>query len=300
VLASDGRVFGVRDGNALEVPPDATGSSAVRCLSRDVLDVALVRRDGALLVAGGGPCDPRTSRWSMERMMRPQPATGLCFSRIELGGEPVTRAVAGNGWMYALTEAGSIWAWGISWLGFGHEQFCRRPYPVSVVVVDGRMRAAPPFALMSVNSDSLCAVDRAGRLFACGRCFVEAVFGESSHRRVGLLTAMPQPPVPIRDVLAGLDGQPCGYRLRKPASARCFGTSGTVRVGDGPCVGPLALLVDGTVWSVVGRVRLPLPPGVVRFGVWDRRTKARLRVMDWTGHGLTATPAELLRLALRT
>jgi hypothetical protein len=60
------------------------------------------------------------------------------------------------------------------------------------------------------------------------------------------------------------------------------------------------MLVDGTVWSVVGRVRLPLPPGVVRFGVWDERTKSRLRVMDRTGRGLTATPGELLRLVLWT
>jgi hypothetical protein len=58
---------------------------------------------------------------------------------------------------------------------------------------------------------------------------------------------------------------------------------------DNPCLGPLALLVDGTVWSVVGQVRLPVPPGVVRFGSQQRE----LQLMGPDGARKTTRPAQL-------
>jgi hypothetical protein len=58
---------------------------------------------------------------------------------------------------------------------------------------------------------------------------------------------------------------------------------------DNPCLGPLALLVDGTVWSVIGRVRLPVPPGVVRFG----SQQLKLQLMGPDGAPKTAWPAQM-------
>jgi hypothetical protein len=88
---------------------------------------------------------------------------------------------------------------------------------------------------------------------------------------VGCLTAMPDPPAPIRDVLAGQDFSDRSEARLAPEQMQIFESSALHTVlehpnRDNPSLGPLALLVDGTVWSVIGRVRLPVPPGVVRFG----------------------------------
>jgi hypothetical protein len=151
---------------------------------------------------------------------------------------------------------------------------------------------APPFALMAADEFNLVAVDRHGRLYAAGESLMQDVAGEGGW--VGCLTAMPDPPAPIRDVLAGLDHRDRSEFRLAPEHMQNFESSPLHTVPelpnrDNPCLGPLALLVDSTVWSVVGQVRLPVPPGVARFGP----QQLRLQLMGTDGKRKTACPAQL-------
>jgi hypothetical protein len=152
---------------------------------------------------------------------------------------------------------------------------------------------APPFALMAADEFNVVAVDRDGRLYAAGHSFRSDVAGEGGW--LGCLTAMPSPPAPIRDVLAGLDHRDRSEFCLAPEQLHNFEsplhTVPELPSSDNPCLGPLALLVDGTVWSVIGQVRLQVPTGVVRFGP----QQLQLQLMGPGGQRKTARPAQLCK-----
>lgn len=174
---------------------------------------------------------------------------------VPLNGEVGTWAEFSNSTALVLTEAGRLWALlvdpedegehGLAWSP-GLALVLRSagvPVPVSVLSTG---EAAPPFVLFSVSSTSLCAVDGDGQLYAAGDPFAH------------LLQRLPPAPAPVRSVLA--TGS-CFFKFRRDPQ------TGLPRVTRGPPdeeghAGPLALLVDGSVWALAGQQRLPMVSGV--------------------------------------
>jgi hypothetical protein len=153
---------------------------------------------------------------------------------------------------------------------------------------------------MSAHDDALCAVDRAGGLYMCG----PALFATPSHGGwVGALAALPAPPAPIRGITAGLPG--CGLTDVNLAMHGGEPMPPVTVLGSDPnrlpgvvlasltgCIWPLALLVDGSVWSMTGQVRLPIGVPIVTFAP-HTFYRGRLEVVRPDRWRQSVDPAEL-------
>lgn len=279
---------------------DPDREAVVLAMSADSEHVAVIRDDGALLVAGVGP----GSLASPQDAPLPVDPTQLRFERaVELGDERAVQVYVGQSWTYALTRAGSIWAWGVMddfFWGFRSSDWDReedsaqeidRPKRITELF-DGT--SPPGFALLSVCDEMLCAVDLRGRVYACGNA-VET----SDGSYLGMLVELPGPPVPVRDIVAanvGLSGSTM-FSLVFPFD----GDTGRAPLvveehPDANSVGPLALLVDGTVWALLGMQLLPQCTGVVGIGR-DRRDQGRLVLIRPGDRRLGVVPGDLLRMS---
>lgn len=282
LLGDDGAVWaswtGFNCGGLLErisVPPAVPGAGhpAVRSIACGLEHVALIRADGAVWVAGRG----QSSSALLDEEL-PEALSDLQFRQADLGGERAAQVAAGDHIQYVLTEPGRIWGWewgrGALW-GFApldnsdgsgssdagdglDNDAASAPRPLSQLV-DGSF--PPPFARMAADEHGLCAVARDGRICACGK----GVF-RSTGARPRLLAALPHPPpAPVRDLLSAGDRSILELHVSADGTfARTFLAQAPSDKGGIPrSVGPLALLVDGTVWSVLGQQRVPFCDGVL-------------------------------------
>jgi len=211
--------------------------------------------DGGAAIVAGGDCIGVVSRDGKLFMAKndswmPNPS----FTLQAMPFQPRVKAVAiALHAAYAVTEQGRlwVWAWGENALAItdvAEADFPPAPRHVTELA-DGT--ASPAFALVSADMDSLCLADISGAVYACGRPFcAESITPPSFHR---LPVRLPGLPAPARDLHAAYHGAFTCY----------MGAGGT------PCnvirdlneqmnVGPLALLVDGTVFALAGQRRLPL------------------------------------------
>jgi hypothetical protein len=302
LLGSDGSAWGLRSRNSKRTPsecchlllpdPEPGLRPIVLSIACGSDHVALVCDGGALLVAGSG-------EGSLHGHALVKNPARLNFTQAELGGEKAVKVCAGDQRTYVLTEAGSIWGWGGAFVffhGIEMEQwddqyvpFVSQPRRVTVLC---NGQPAPAFAQMAANDEVLCATDRMGGIYACGE---EVMFppGSALGGFHGLLSHMPPPPAPVRDVMAGVGGG-IGLTLEIDLQAqqpRVVSDDASRK----PSIGPLALLVDGTVWSILGQMRLPLCTGIISFA--PDPSEGRLEMLKHDRRQVGVHPGDLYRLS---
>lgn len=215
----------------------------------------------AMAVAGGGPdvtavlCADGTLLLHQHRPWCPVMVVPI--------RDRVVRMTGGYGCLYALTEGGQLFGWQ---QGGGHELLLAvdpfGPYRDLALAEDVRDLAVPA-AQVAVGVDdesavhSVYAVDATGlRVWGCGAGVRRDDGALSMHVR---LTRLPDPPAAVRHLLVA--GRVTRARAVPEEGGEEAGT-GTVRlVSHGAVsddIGPLALLVDGTLWSPVLARRIPL------------------------------------------
>lgn len=152
--------------------------------------------------------------------------TDFQWEEVDLGNEHAIDVSCHSGSTFFLTSQGSIW------FKYPRSLFAR-------ITTFAEGESLPHFALISAVTDSDCSIiaaDREGRLY----------YLRDLEDGWNMWPA-PEPPSPVRDLFV-----PIGV----PEFAVTFHTGGGVsirRESSGTSPGGLALLVDGTIWSVLGQ-----------------------------------------------
>jgi len=274
-LTWDGRVWKLDAPRPwhVPVPPGASGSTAVLRLSgsRDETELAVIRDDGALLLADLllGPRDEADLAVIQDdgALLLADSVDSLTFVETCLGGEWAVEVFIGDDDGYALTREGSIWAWGYALYlpGVPSEEGDWEDWtpPVQVTELAGG-RAAPPFTALAVEPKvGICAMDAQGRLYACGK----GLFVDEAGRSWELLVELPPAPAPVRQLFTFHQGSAAAQFVTSAASSQRFKV---LRRRAGVNDALRALLADGTVWGLLSQARLPNVHGAAHIRSIDK------------------------------
>lgn len=189
--------------------------------------MAFVLQNGIAMMEGYYKRYSQTHKWSND---------------VRLNGERAVHVCCENHVTYFLTARGSICRIDLSG-GYCDQEsaWYHEPEPASLECRRLEVANGPPPEFVIISGGcrgGFIAADREGRLY---------VLGSDLRLRV-----TPDPPVPVRDVLV-----PYGYPKFSLTFQSDDGSSIQVEEAQfGTSTGGLALLVDGTVWSVLGQRRL--------------------------------------------
>jgi len=263
-----GRTFFLRGGRLLGIRLDdpIVRETGVVQLEHST-HVLLVRtRDGGVW---GTVNPPRTQVWTRWDW------SSLTLSRVALG-EAVDIVAAWRS-AYAIDASGRIWGWGTqesTFFGIGNNASGKPafadPTPVTRVWLENDYVPAPAFARISGDEHMLCAVARDGTLYACGYTIspVGTMYNEDQ-----ILARLPDPPALVRDIVGNVS--PSRYHLYtnghmvvdvrtdEPYSEEFQSIFDDCVVEYRPRsfalgTGPLALLVDGSLFSLTAQGRVDL------------------------------------------